>query len=384
MDETETHSVTHGYGWRSDGVRSTAIAQDYPSRPIEVIVGFPPGSAVDTNIRTILPTLQKILNVPIVVDNRPGAGGAIGFNSVAKAKPDGYTLGSINYPAIAGIYATGGMAFDPLEKFTVLGNMIYEANVVSVAKDSPYKSLSEMVAYLKEHHSKRCTSGNASEPSAVRSLAEWATRQRREQGQKSMWQCLSCFSPLALCGLARSGTPSARPSGRRSQAPPPDAGPLVSSSRCSAAAPVAPAKPRAKAFLGGTGSPWRDSRIDGMAFRDRCLPGKPPLHARALAGGAGRAFLGDAQIVDDVADTAHGSGNRLGAITVSWLSTSPGQGCLARADLDLYLPAIEPAIAHQAFIDRFGQLLVLTILASGQAFLCHFGFLLDHSSPTDT
>lgn len=130
-----------------------AIAQDYPSRPIEVIVGFPPGSAVDTNIRAILPTLQKILNVPIVVDNRPGAGGAIGFNSVAKAKPDGYTLGSINYPAIAGIYATGGMAFDPLEKFTFLGNMIYEANVVSVAKDSPYKSLSEMVAYLKEHPS---------------------------------------------------------------------------------------------------------------------------------------------------------------------------------------------------------------------------------------
>ena len=64
-----------------------AIAQDYPSRPIEVIVGFPPGSAVDTNIRAILPTLQKILNVPIVVDNRPGAGGAIGFNSVAKVSP---------------------------------------------------------------------------------------------------------------------------------------------------------------------------------------------------------------------------------------------------------------------------------------------------------
>ena len=127
------------------------MAQDYPSRPIEVIVGYPPGSAVDTNVRAILPALQKILNVPIVVDNRPGAGGAIGFNAVAKAKPDGYTLGSINYPAIAGIYSTGGMAFNPLEAFTFLGNIIYEANVVSVAKDSPYKSLSEMVAFLKEH-----------------------------------------------------------------------------------------------------------------------------------------------------------------------------------------------------------------------------------------
>jgi tripartite-type tricarboxylate transporter receptor subunit TctC len=132
---------------------TSTLADDYPSRPIEVIVGFPAGSAVDTNIRTILPALQKILKVPIVVDNRPGAGGAVGFNAVAKAKPDGYTLGSVNYPAVSGIYATGGMAFDPLEKFTFLGNMIYEPNVISVAKASPYKDLKEMVAYLKDHQS---------------------------------------------------------------------------------------------------------------------------------------------------------------------------------------------------------------------------------------
>jgi tripartite-type tricarboxylate transporter receptor subunit TctC len=130
-----------------------AMADDYPSRPIEVIVGFPPGSAVDVNIRTILPALQKILKVPIVVDNRPGAGGAIAFNALEKSKPDGYTLGSVNYPAISGIYATGGMAFDPLEKYTFLGNMIYEPNVISVAKASPYKDLKEMVAYLKDHPS---------------------------------------------------------------------------------------------------------------------------------------------------------------------------------------------------------------------------------------
>lgn len=130
---------------------ASALAQDYPNRPIEVIVGFPAGSAVDVNIRTILPAMQKILKVPIVVDNRPGAGGAVGFNAVAKAKPDGYTLGSVNYPAISGIYATGGMAFDPLQKFTFLGSMIYEPNVISVAKASPYQDLKGMVAYLKDH-----------------------------------------------------------------------------------------------------------------------------------------------------------------------------------------------------------------------------------------
>jgi tripartite-type tricarboxylate transporter receptor subunit TctC len=118
-----------------------------------VIVGFPAGSAVDTNIRAILPAMQKILKVPIVVDNRPGAGGAVGWNSLSKAKPDGYTLGSVNYPAISGVAGTGGMAFDPLEKFTFLGNMIYEPNVISVAKNSPYKTLGDMVAYLKQHPS---------------------------------------------------------------------------------------------------------------------------------------------------------------------------------------------------------------------------------------
>jgi tripartite-type tricarboxylate transporter receptor subunit TctC len=134
-------------------VTAPALADDFPSRPIEVIVGFPAGSAVDTNIRAILPAMQKILKVPIVVDNRPGAGGAVGWNSLSKAKPDGYTLGSVNYPAISGVAGTGGMAFDPLEKFTFLGNMIYEPNVISVAKNSPYKSLGDMVAYLKQHPS---------------------------------------------------------------------------------------------------------------------------------------------------------------------------------------------------------------------------------------
>jgi tripartite-type tricarboxylate transporter receptor subunit TctC len=129
------------------------VAQDFPSRPIEVIVGFPAGSAVDTNIRTMLPAMQKILGTPIVVQNKPGAGGAVGWNDVANAKPDGYTLGSVNYPAIAGVTGTGGLAFDPLEKFVFLGNMIYEPNVISVAKDSPYKTLGEMMAYLKEHPS---------------------------------------------------------------------------------------------------------------------------------------------------------------------------------------------------------------------------------------
>jgi tripartite-type tricarboxylate transporter receptor subunit TctC len=131
----------------------SALSQDYPNRPIKIIVGFPAGSSIDVNIRTIAPALEKILKVPVVVDNRPGAGGAVAWTNVAKAKPDGYTLGSVNYPAIAGVTATGGLPFDPVEKFAFLGNIIYEPNVIAVAKNSPYKSLADMVAYLKANPS---------------------------------------------------------------------------------------------------------------------------------------------------------------------------------------------------------------------------------------
>lgn len=126
---------------------------EYPERPVKVLVGFPAGSSIDVNIRTFTPYLEKILKVPVIVDNRPGAGGAVAWTNVAKSRPDGYTLGSVNYPAIAGVYATGGLPFDPLEKFTFLGNMIYEPNVIAVSKNSPYKSLKEMIDYLKAHPS---------------------------------------------------------------------------------------------------------------------------------------------------------------------------------------------------------------------------------------
>ena len=129
------------------------LAQDYPNRPIRVIVGFPAGSSIDVNLRTFAPALEKVLKVPIVIENRPGAGGAVAWTDVANAKADGYTLGSVNYPAIAGVTATGGLPFDPLGKFEFLGNIIYEPNIIAVGKSSPYKSLPEMVDYLKANPS---------------------------------------------------------------------------------------------------------------------------------------------------------------------------------------------------------------------------------------
>ena len=129
----------------------SALAQDYPNRPIRIIVGFDPGSSVDTNMRTIAPTLEKILEVPIVIENRPGAGGGIAWTNVSNARPDGYTLGSAQYPAIAGMFVTGGLPFNPVDGLEFLGNFVYDTNVVFVGKDSPYHSLADMIDYLKEN-----------------------------------------------------------------------------------------------------------------------------------------------------------------------------------------------------------------------------------------
>ncbi len=72
---------------------AVAAAQAYPNRPIRVIVTFPPGGSTDTLARAMQPHLEKALGQPIIVENRPGAGGDIGVDVVAKAAPDGYTIG---------------------------------------------------------------------------------------------------------------------------------------------------------------------------------------------------------------------------------------------------------------------------------------------------
>jgi tripartite-type tricarboxylate transporter receptor subunit TctC len=81
-----------------------AAAQDYPSRPIRMIVTFPPGASSDGMARALTPKLQQSLGQPIIVENRPGAGGNIGMEALAKAPPDGYTVG---------VGAAGALAVNP-------------------------------------------------------------------------------------------------------------------------------------------------------------------------------------------------------------------------------------------------------------------------------
>jgi tripartite-type tricarboxylate transporter receptor subunit TctC len=83
----------------------SAAAQQYPSKPITMIIAFAPGGGTDLIARLIAPYIEKHLgnNARIIVTNRPGAGGGIGFTEIAKATPDGYTIGFVNTPNMLSI-----------------------------------------------------------------------------------------------------------------------------------------------------------------------------------------------------------------------------------------------------------------------------------------
>jgi tripartite-type tricarboxylate transporter receptor subunit TctC len=123
--------------------------QNYPTRPIRLVHGFAPGGAADTLSRIIAEGLQKKLGQPVVVEARPGAGGNIAANVVAKAEPDGYTLGLVTggHAISAVIYKS--LNFQPVDDFQMISTIVYYALVVAVRADNPAKTLSEFLAAAK-------------------------------------------------------------------------------------------------------------------------------------------------------------------------------------------------------------------------------------------
>jgi len=132
--------------WLAGG---TAVAQDYPSRPIKVILPFSPGGAVDGPMRIVAQELSKRLGQSVFVENKPGAGATIGSEIVAKSPPDGYTLllASQTNAISASMYKD--LTFDPIEDFAPISLIGREPGVLVVNPALPVKTFQEFVAYVK-------------------------------------------------------------------------------------------------------------------------------------------------------------------------------------------------------------------------------------------
>jgi tripartite-type tricarboxylate transporter receptor subunit TctC len=132
-----------------------AQAQTYPSKPIKLIVPWPPGGGVDTSARIISQPLSERLGQPIVVENRPGAAGNIGTALAAREKPDGYTLlmGSASPNAINPHLYTS-LGFDPVKDFEFIALVYAVPSFLVVPADSKTKTAQELIAYAKANPGK--------------------------------------------------------------------------------------------------------------------------------------------------------------------------------------------------------------------------------------
>jgi tripartite-type tricarboxylate transporter receptor subunit TctC len=144
-------------------VAAAAHAQTYPDKPITLIVPFPPGGSTDIIARVVGDRLAKELGKPVVVENRGGAGGAIGASAIAKADPDGYTIG-ISTVSTHGVNPACNpkVGYDPVKDFTPISNLARTPNVLSASPKFPAQDFNQFMDLVKKNPGKfgYASSGN--------------------------------------------------------------------------------------------------------------------------------------------------------------------------------------------------------------------------------
>jgi tripartite-type tricarboxylate transporter receptor subunit TctC len=130
-------------------VGSPAAQTIYPEKPIRLVVGFPPGSQTDTVARLFGQKLAEALGKPVVIDNAAGASGNIAADRVAKAAPDGYTLGLLGSTQLVINPSLYKLAYDPVKDFAPLSQVTMSPNLLVVHNAVPAKSVKELVALAK-------------------------------------------------------------------------------------------------------------------------------------------------------------------------------------------------------------------------------------------
>jgi tripartite-type tricarboxylate transporter receptor subunit TctC len=132
-----------------------AIGQTYPSKPIRLVVPFPPGGSLDVVARAIGQKLTEAWGQPVIIDNRTGAGGTIGADLVAKSPPDGYTIleGALSTHAV-NISLYGKLPYDPVKDFAPISLVAITPNVLVINPAAPFNTVPELIAYAKANPGK--------------------------------------------------------------------------------------------------------------------------------------------------------------------------------------------------------------------------------------
>jgi tripartite-type tricarboxylate transporter receptor subunit TctC len=127
-----------------------SFAQEYPSKPIKIVIPFPPGGGADVLMRPLSKKLSELLGQTIILDNKPGANGNIGADFVAKSSPDGYTLllGNSSLPISSALYTQ--LNFDPIKDLTPIAMMVNTPSVLVANPKFKAKNISELIAIAKE------------------------------------------------------------------------------------------------------------------------------------------------------------------------------------------------------------------------------------------
>jgi tripartite-type tricarboxylate transporter receptor subunit TctC len=150
--------------WLACGADEPALAQDYPSKPIRIIVPYPPGGFNDTLARMLGQKLTASWHQPVIVDNRPGGGSTIGTNMAAKASADGYTLLIASFAFAVNPALYGSLPYDPDHDFSPVVLAATTPNLLVVNPNMPVQSVKELIAFAKANPGKLnyASAGNGS------------------------------------------------------------------------------------------------------------------------------------------------------------------------------------------------------------------------------
>ena len=130
-------------------IAQSVSAQAFPSRPMRWIVAVPPGSTNDLISRLVAQRLAESVGQPVLVDNRPGGAFVIASDIIARAAPDGHTVGTLLTPHVVNPFVMKDLPYDTLRDFTPVSNMVIVPGVLTVHPSVPAATLKEFIAYAK-------------------------------------------------------------------------------------------------------------------------------------------------------------------------------------------------------------------------------------------